>query len=336
MPIFIVSQDITKMKVDAIVNAANNSLLGGGGVDGAIHRAAGPKLLEECIKLKGCKTGEAKYTLGYNLDAKYVIHTVGPIYQGGNNGEATLLASCYKNSLNIAKELSLESIAFPAISTGVYGYPKDEAFEISYNVIKEFLNDYDLDVYIVIYGNQKIEHHSRIDYLASDYLEKVREKEKIRYTVFQEEQFDDFKFSKKSKKDSSNETLMTCSISNFNDEPKLDISFQQFLFFLIDKKGISDVEAYKRSNINRRLFSKIKSDIHYQPSKNTVFAFAIGLKLNLKETKELLHHAGFSLSKSIMQDALIEKCIENEIYDIDEINIVLFNYDQPLLGQSTK
>ena len=142
MKLSVFTGDITKLKVDAIVNAANNSLLGGGGVDGAIHRAAGPKLLEECRTLKGCSTGQAKATAGYNLPAKYVIHTVGPVWHGGSRGEAGLLADCYRNSMALALELGCKTVAFPAISTGVYHYPMEEATRIAVDAVKEFLTEH--------------------------------------------------------------------------------------------------------------------------------------------------------------------------------------------------
>lgn len=156
MSLKIIQKDITKMECDAIVNAANSSLLGGGGVDGAIHRAAGRELALECMKLHGCKTGNAKITNGYRLPCKYVIHTVGPVWRGGTHHEEELLTSCYQNSLLLAKEHDCKSVAFPLISSGIYAYPMEQALKVAVDTIREFLQKEPMEVYITIIDQHKL------------------------------------------------------------------------------------------------------------------------------------------------------------------------------------
>lgn len=171
MPIKIVKNDITKMTVDAIVNAANESLLGGGGVDGCIHRVAGPELLKECKTLGGCETGFAKITKGYNLPAKYVIHTVGPIYEDGKQGEKALLESCYRESLKLALDYNCETVAFPLVSAGVYGYPKDQALKVAIDIISDFLLQNEMTVYIVIFDKKAYKISEKLFSDISEYID---------------------------------------------------------------------------------------------------------------------------------------------------------------------
>ena len=324
MPLQIVRNDITKMKCDAIVNAANSTLLGGGGVDGAIHKAAGKGLLFECMKLGGCKTGEAKITGGYNLPCKYIIHTVGPVWKGGHFGEEKLLRSCYRESLLLAKKNDCESVAFPLISAGVYGYPKDKALQVAVDEISSFLFENDMTVYIVVFDQKSFDISQKLvsdirEYIDERYVEKHAAMESIRLTMMPPMAVSDT---------ASKESLDSLD----NALKQIDESFSQMLLRKIDEKGMTDSECYKKANVDRKLFSKIRSDIHYKTSKNTAIAFAIALELDLDETKELLMKAGFALSHSNKFDIIIEYFIVNGNYNIFEINEVLFAFDQALLG----
>ena len=351
MPFEMVRNDITKMNVDAIVNAANCSLLGGGGVDGAIHRAAGLELLEECRMLGGCKTGEAKITQGYRLPARYIIHTVGPVWHGGTHGEKELLAACYRHSLELAVENGCESVAFPMISAGAYGYPKDQAMAVAMEAITGFLLDHDLMVYLVVFGHTEFTTGKKLFRDVQEYIDDVYAESHIRKSV---------EYSRKRlwREDEESALNLDMQLSQATTEsacfidaaPKAkapapssapdwdtllkrtDESFSDALLRLIDEKGMTDVECYKKANVDRKLFSKIRSNQAYKPSKPTVFAFSVALELSLPETRKLLNRAGFSLTHSSKFDIIMEYFIRNRIYNVFEINEVLFHFDQPLLG----
>ena len=340
MPLEIVRNDITKMKVDAIVNAANESLHGGGGVDGAIHRAAGSGLLAECRTLGGCRTGKAKITGGYNLPAKYVIHTVGPIYNDGKHGEKALLESCYRESLALAKEYQCETVAFPLISSGVYGYPKDQALKVAIDVISDVLIENEMTVYIVIFDKAAYKISEKLfsdiaEYIDDNYVDEHTDyrRERIRMNALPSMA----PRARRKKSDIDSFEMSECKAMLAEDDldaklKQIDESFSQMLLRKIDEKGMTDAACYKKANIDRKLFSKIRSDVHYKPSKPTALAFAISLELSLDETEDMLRKAGFALSHSNKFDIIIEYFISKGNYNIFEINEALFAFDQSLLG----
>lgn len=338
MPFRIIRNDITKVKADAVVNAANSSLLGGGGVDGAIHRAAGPDLLKECRTLGGCNTGDAKITKGYKMPCKYIIHTVGPIWNGGRSGEKEQLYSCYKKSLELAKEYECGSVAFPLISSGVYGYPKDKALDVAVSAITDFLEENDMDITMVVFDKNAVSVSEKLisdvkKYIDDNYAEEhssyfSRRNKGIR--LFEERDEPDIKMSadREYRTPESYDDLSAC----FEDFDKLDETFSQALLRMIDEKGLTDVQVYKKANIDRRLFSKIRSDMNYKPKKQTAIALAVALELDIHETQKLLEKAGYTLSNSIKFDVIIKYFIENKKYNIYEINETLFAFDQSLIG----
>ncbi len=339
MPLELIRNDITKVKCDAIVNAANVSLLGGGGVDGAIHAAAGPELLEECRTLGGCRTGDAKITGAYRLPCRYVIHTVGPIWDGGKNGEKALLRDCYRRSLELAVENRCESVAFPLISTGAYGYPKEEALGVAVETITAFLKQHELRVMLVVFDKASFAVSSE---LLSDVTAYIDDNYVDARVAFNRSPMGASRMLTPTKSAAEEAALFdmdeglceTCAVPpELNEQlSRLDESFSEMLLRKIDEAGITDAECYKKANIDRRLFSKIKSDRLYKPRKATAVAFAVALQLSPGETDELLEKAGYALSRSNKFDVIVAYFIFNGIYNIFEINEVLFAFDQPLLG----
>ena len=328
MPLIIVRNDITKMPVDAIVNAAKESLLGGGGVDGCIHRAAGPELLAECRRLGGCKTGDAKITGAYRLPCKYVIHTVGPVWNGGKYGEREQLASCYRTSLALAKEHGCETVAFPLISSGVFGYPKDQALRVAVDTISEFLAENDMTVYIVIFDRAAYQIGNKLfadiaayidDHYVDAHTDSRRERMRRMGVV-------------ESRMLTAYEDAPMATAGLDEALAHLDTGFSETLLKLIDRSGKKDAEVYKKANVDRKLFSKIRNNPDYKPSKSTAIAFAIALELNLDETRDLIARAGYALSASSKFDVIIEYFIMQRDYDIFKINEALFAFDQSLLG----
>lgn len=334
MSLEIIRNDITKVHADAIVNATDLSLIGGGGVDGAIHRAAGPELMAECNALSSWKVGQAKITKGYKLPAKYVIHTVGPVWQDGKRDEEKLLADCYKNSLALAKKYKLESIAFPLISSGTFGYPKDKALKIAISIIGDFLLNNDMTVFLVVYDKAAF---TLSEKLFSSIKEYIDDKYIEEYHIDYSNRFDERYAVRECYVEESMLSPMEVPLKKRNRSlidivKNMDESFSQMLLRLIDEKDMTDSETYKKANIDRKLFSKIRNDINYKPSKPTAISFAIALRLNLDETKDLLLKAGFALSHSNKFDIIIEYFIEEKNYNIFEINEALFAFDQNLLG----
>ncbi len=336
MSLKLIHADITEMNTDAIVNAANIDLKQGGGVCGAIFEKAGAKQMKKaCDKLSPIQVGDAIITPGFHLQAKYVIHAVGPVYQDGNHHEKELLESAYINSLELAIKKHIHSISFPLISAGIYGYSKKEALDIAINTIKSFLNNHELDVNIILLDKEAVklseDLYQNIEHYIDTYYEETRDR------LFENQSINISALSFLKQEDSKVKNwFFEESDDSYNSLEELiqeqHETFSEMLLRLIDERHLTDVEVYKKANIDRKLFSKIRSNKDYHPKKSTVFSFAISLKLNLDETIDLLDTAGYSLSYSQKNDIIISYFIENEEYDIFKINEALFFYDLPLLA----
>lgn len=351
----IIRNDIVKVEADAIVNTANPQVDVGAGVDESIYRAAGwDRLLADREKIGVMEPGDVAHTPAYDLDAKYIIHTIGPAWRGGDFGERETVARCYRKSLELADELGCESIAFPLIATGTYGFPKDEALRIAVAEISSFLLVHEMEVMLVVYDRESFEVSGKLfddikAYVEEDEVECVHRR---RRRFFSNERWpesqnvlsimDETGADPTTPEDDESVTMKVdtdCFASALKlNKPlserlsHLDKTFQEHLFMLIDRKGLKDSDVYKKANIDRKHFSKIRSNVDYNPSKKTALALAIALELNIDQTRDLLMRAGLALSGSSPFDRIIEYCIETGEYDIYEINCILFDYDQPLLG----
>lgn len=383
MPFKIIRQDITKMDCDAIVNPTNTRLSPGGGVDLAIHNAAGKELYECCKKIGECSVGQAVITPAFKLNCKYVIHTASPRWGLGVN-LAKKLEMCYRNSLLLAYENGCESVVFPLIASGTCGFPKKLVLKCATRVISEFLVNHDMTVYLAVYDKNSYEISKKLFSSVKAYIDDNYIEEAVLYRArmmpsdasagAERTRHDDFSLDAPEEREDLCETLFPCAQSPC-EEPSpdcapqmsqcaspapdcaqavtsavrdnrqsdtlslesmlknLDKGFAQTLFYYIDKKGLTDVECYKKSNVDKKTFSKIKCNKDYKPSKITAVSFAIGLRLNLKEASHLLSTVGLCLSHSQKFDVIIEYFLKTGNYkDIFEVNEVLYSFDQTLLG----
>lgn len=372
----IIRNDITKVEADAIVNTANPMPVFAAGTDAAIYMAAGQEqLLKERQKIGEIRIGEAAVTPAFNLPARYIIHTVGPSWEGGDHGEREAVRSCYENSLKLALEYGCESIAFPLIATGTYGFPKDEALQIAISVFSEFLSHEDMHITLVVFDESSFVLSGRIFAGVDSFIDEnyVNDRLDEEYHCISVGRSRDHKnrFGKTAKAENRpfRPLLSGFQGKNARSDEGFDVddapafaaaemecpapllagsmaasqsleyavshiseTFQQSLFRLIDEKGFTDPEVYKKANIDRKLFSKIRSNPDYQPKKITAVALALALELNLDETKDLLARAGYALSPSSVFDLIIRYFIDEKVYDIFMINEALFAHDQPILG----
>ena len=329
MPLRIIRNDITKVKADAVVNTANPMPAIGGGTDTAVYEAAGKeRLLAQRRKIGVITPGNAEYTSAFDLDAKYIIHTVGPAWIDGEHGEKEILHSCYRNSLELAAKLSCESIAFPMIATGVYGFPKDEALQIALGEINRFLLSHDMDVILVVFDKDSFRLSGKLVGDIEEYID-----EEAARTIREAEFSCNMDYERRIMNSRMNRRILSGSEKSLDDVlAKSEPDFKDKLFELIDKTGMTDAEVYKKANLTRSVFSTIRCKTNYIPKKATITALAVALELDMKDFVDLLSRAGYALSPSDKFDRIITYYFTNQKYDIFEINAVLFSYGQQTLG----
>lgn len=337
MPFEIVRNDIVNMQVDAVVNTANPNPVIGSGVDRGIHKKAGHELLVARQKIGCIDFGDAAITPGFDLDARYVIHTVGPVWEDGSHREEQILSSCYRNSLTLAKEHECESIAFPLIATGNYGFPKPLALQIAVREISTFLLENEMQVYLVVFGKEAFALSEKLFKSVNSYIDEnyIRSKKLDEYGT--ESMYGSRLETRRIREQECADMSVGAAIPMDSDDwgqliNDLDAGFSETLLQLIDRTGKKDSEIYKKANVDRKLFSKIRNNMDYRPSKTTALAFAFALELDVDETKDFISRAGFALSHSSKFDVIVEYFLVNGNYNVFELNEVLFAFDQPLIG----
>ena len=338
MPFLMIRNDITKVAADAIVNPANRNLLQGGGTSRAIYQAAGEQqLTAACEAIGHCDLGRAVCTPAFELPAKYIFHAVCPAWQGGGFGEAEQLAGAYHSALELAAEYHCESVAFPLLSSGNYGYPKEQAFRIAVDTITQYVMEHDLTVYLVLYDRHSLAVSRKLFASVEEYIDDhyvARNDESYEFGRWRREygeRWEDAALPMMGAVPASAAAPMAArSLENLMDN--LGESFTTRLLRLIDERGLKDSTEYKQSNISRQHFSKIQCNRDYNPKKKTVLAFAVGLHLSEDETIDLLKSAGYAFSDGSKRDWIVRYCLEQKIYNINQVNTLLFEYDQELLG----
>lgn len=331
MPFQMIRNDITKVKADVIVNTANPKPVIGGGTDSAIYSAAGEaELLAERKKIGDIAPGQAAATPAFALPAKHIIHTVGPAWIDGEHGERDILRSCYEKSLELAAELNAESIAFPLIATGVYGFPKDEALQIALSAIQKFLLTHDMTVIISVFDKDSFELSGKLFAGIDEYIDEHYAAD----TADAEYRYEGMNSRSRYERERMHLRRQQPKEESLDDALKNPgKTFQQRLFELIDESGMGDVAVYKKANIDRKVFSSIKCKPNYKPKKKTAVAFAIALQLDMPTMLDLLSRAEIAFSPSNQFDLIIAYYVNKGVYDIFEINAALFKYGQPILGE---
>ena len=349
MPFEIVRNDITKMCVDAIVNTANPRPVIGLGTDSQIHEKAGPELLIARQKIGAIDAGCAAITPAFHLQAEYVIHTVGPVWDGGGYGEETLLRNCYDNSLKLALEHNCQSVAFPLISTGNYGFPKDKALQIAVAAFSAFLMEHEMQIYLVVFDRQAFKLSEKLFHSVASYIDENY------VTDYELETYGEVSEVRRRNRYSRQRMVEDCRSMACEEIPaptmpcapmpcdksfrsldafikEKDAGFTETLLELIQKKGMKNSAVYKKANISKQHFSKIINDPNAKPSKQTAIALALALELDVEETKDLIGRAGYALTNSSTFDLIIRYFIEHRQFNVIEINIALYEFDQTLLG----